>query len=491
MLSTFYNIQIILLTKYNVVISGVKMRKFVILFLACCLFNLPYKNAYGSEVKLSGFFDISMFWIDTSFSRSNSSDYFGANQRFTFQTTYEANENLKGVLRFRINNDWGVGKNEDDYSYGGSIGTDGKSIGVRYAYIDWLVPHTSINVRIGLQQVAFPGFVADSAILDSNATGITATTPINDNIGITGWWIRPYEGKNKSTMDTVGLSIPCAYNGFSMTPWGVYGRIGKNVFNLQKQFGQPNQLFFPFIWTPTGTQGLKDYANIWWLGLTGMYKFSIPFSIAWDFNYGNQSSNTKKFNRAGWYAALLAQYQLTGVTPGLLGWYTTGDKSNLSNGSKRMPTYDSNWTGTSMGFDGYWQDRGTGASIAGNDPTGTWGIAGQLMDISFIDRLKHNLRLAWYQGTNSKKIAKQYATFAALPYNNLPRNGFLTPNGLYLTKKDSVTELNINSFYKIYENLMVGLELSWMHLKLDKKIWSSHDTKSNAYRFICTLRYTF
>lgn len=466
------------------------MKKRFILLLTCCFFSFFHQSAYSTEVKLSGFWDVSTYWIDTSFMKSTSNNFFGSNQRLVLQTIFEATDYLKGVVLLRLNNDWGVRANDADASYGGSIGTDGRGVNVRYSYIDWVIPQTDINVRMGLQGFAFPGFVADSAILDSNATGITCNAPLNDNIGLTGWWIRPYEGKNKATMDTVGLSIPFIFHELSITPWGVYGRIGKNVFNMKQQYGQPNQLLFPFIWTPTGPQQLKDYANIWWCGLTGLYKFPIPFSVAWDFNYGHQSSNIKKFNRSGWYAALLAQYQFTGVTPGILGWYTSGDKSNLHNGSKRMPTYDSNWTGTSMGFDGYWQDRGTGATVAGNDPTGTWGLAAQLMDISFIEKLKQNLRLAWYQGTNNKKVANQYAAFA-VNNHTLPRNGFLTPNGLYLTTKDSVVEVNVNSFYKIYEHLTLGLELNWMHLKLDKKLWNSHDTVSNAYRFICTLRYKF
>ena len=42
---------------------------------------------------------------------------------------------------------------------GGSIGTDGKVVEVRYSYIDWAIPETDVLVRMGLQPFVKPGFV--------------------------------------------------------------------------------------------------------------------------------------------------------------------------------------------------------------------------------------------------------------------------------------------------------------------------------------------
>ena len=110
-----------------------------------------------------------------------------------------------------------------------------------------------------------------------------------------------------------------------------------------------------------------------------------PFRIAWDVNYGSVSYEDEKMNREGWLASLLLEYKLDWGTPGLYGWYSTGDDNNPRNGSARMPV------------------------------VGTWGIGARLKDVSFLEDLKHTLRVNFMGGTNAPKMAKYVRGAAEKP----------------------------------------------------------------------------
>lgn len=75
--------------------------------------------------------------------KHNSSDRFGAAQRLRTQIDVIASESLKGVVYFEIGDThWGHAKD------GASLGTDGRTVEVRYSYIDWAIPETDVLVRM-------------------------------------------------------------------------------------------------------------------------------------------------------------------------------------------------------------------------------------------------------------------------------------------------------------------------------------------------------
>ena len=92
----------------------------------------------------------------------------------------------------------------------------------------------------------------------------------------------------------------------------------------------------------------------------------------------------------------------------------------------------------------------------GVDYAGTWGIGGQLKDMSFVQDLKHTFRLAYWGGTNSTSMVKYmrnaYAWSEGASAGTVP----------YLTTKDGLVEFNLVNSYKIYENLEMNLELDYL-----------------------------
>ena len=121
---------------------------------------------------------------------------------------------------------------------GASLGTDGRTVEVRYSYIDWAIPETDVLVRMGLQPFVMPGFVAGSAVLDGDGAGITISNQFTENVGTNLFWLRaandndPEMTKHDAhdALDFIGLTVPLTFDGVKVTPWGMGGIIGQDSF---------------------------------------------------------------------------------------------------------------------------------------------------------------------------------------------------------------------------------------------------------------------
>lgn len=126
---------------------------------------------------------------------------------------------------------------------------------------------------------------------------------------------------------------------------------------------------------------------------------------------------------------------------------------------------------------------GAGAGHA-SGVTGTWGIGARLKDVSFIEDLRHTLRVVYMGGTNSPKMARRIAR----DFRNLGGNPFGTSvdgavahryhywvggDSHYLTTNDSAMEISLNNTWQMYENLAVSLNAGYVALWLDKSDWGS------------------
>ena len=122
----------------------------------------------------------------------NSNDKFAAQQRVRLQLDAVASESLSGTVFFEIGNQiWGKA-NAGPGVGGGALGADGaNAIKVKRAYIDWMVPQTDLKFRMGIQGVTLPNKAGGSAIMDTDAAGITASYQFNENVGLTALWARP------------------------------------------------------------------------------------------------------------------------------------------------------------------------------------------------------------------------------------------------------------------------------------------------------------
>ena len=229
----------------------------------------------------------------------------------------------------------------------------------------------------------------------------------------------------------------------------------------------------------TSTKAMGSYGNAVWAGLTGEVTAFDPFRFAWDFNYGSVSYADSRANRAGWLGSLLAEYKLDWATPGLYGWYASGDDGNPSNGSERLPSLST--SSTDNGFSDFAFSGGKGLSresLVSYDMSGTWGIGVRLKDMSFIENLKHTLRLNVFGGTNSTSMTRYLANHNAA-YTTFttagPNAGIAGSGPLYMTTNDTAMEIGMSNEYKMYDNFSVFLDASYISLWLDKSrsVWGN------------------
>ena len=365
-------------------------------------------------------------------------DDFEARQRVRLQLDAVASEALSGTVFFEMGDTlWGKAE-------GGALGADGKIVEVKRAYIDWMVPQTDLKVRMGLQGVALPSFTTGSTVLNDDVAGITASYQFNENVGLTALWARPFNDNSSyskeypgkaydnymDNMDAFALLVPLSFDGVKVTPWGMMAAIGPNAFPAGTSAKYPVAGMIP-AGGPHHKDGtwavkkLSTYGAAWWAGLTGDVTYWDPFRIAFDFNYGAVSYDDSRLNRSGWLASLLFEYKLDWATPGLYGWYGSGDDSNPANGSERMPSMSVNNNNngfSNFAFNGnpYIAREGT----LGYDMSGTWGIGARLKDVSFVEDLKHTFRVNYIGGTNSPTMAKRYL-------NSVGRGDYQAFEGIY------------------------------------------------------------
>lgn len=434
-------------------------------------------------------------------------DEFEAKQRLRLQMDAVASENLSGTVFFEIGNTtWGKD------SEGGALGADKTIVEVRRAYIDWMVPNTELKVRMGLQGMELPSFtMKKSQVFVDDVAGITLSYQFTDNVGATAFWARPYndnfggwdnyqERGNKSNfmdnIDAFGLLVPLTFDGIKVTPWGMIAAVGPNALRDVYQeedritdrmewhdeaFGndagtstsQMMQGLLP-AWGLAGTAGqsanglkLRQYATAWWAGLTADITYFDPFRIAFDFMGGGVQWDDSRLNRAGWMATLLVEYKLDWGVPGLVAWYASGDNSNLGDGSERMP-YLSLGNGDNdfsyYAFDGHPYIAREGAM--GPSMTGTWGVGLRVKDVSFIEDLKHTLRVNLIGGTNDHEIFKQIAKYGRNLDNYTINNGSIGFKTMYLTDQDTALEIGLHNEYKMYENFTIMLDANYLALWL-------------------------
>lgn len=472
------------------------MKRIVTLLLAAGLVLGAAAGSQAADIKAKGVWQNSLSWADRSPIKDGEDDNFQAMTRLRTQIDVIASENLKGVVFFEMGHQkWG------DAGTGASLGNDGKEVKVRYSYVDWVIPQTSAQVRVGLQPFGVPTFAVPMAVLDTDGAGITVSGQFTENVGAALFWLRPYNNyagnaeKNvHDAMDVVGLTVPLTFDGVKVTPFGMYSVIGKDTQfggGAANKTGVAPGLFPAGAYSKvkgewqSNVTGDEDHGNAWWAGITGELTMFDPFRIAADFAYGSvdmgEAADGFDLKRAGWYAALSADYKMDFMTPGLVFWYASGDDSNAMDGSERMPVIDTDVALTSYGFDGGLYNRSN--CYNGTSLSGTWGILAQIKDISFIEDLTHVVRFGYIQGTNNT------AMVGSGDYKVSSISG--VGNDLYLTTKDGMWEVNLDTQYKIYKDLTLGVELGYINLDYDKGVWNDADYNENNFKASMSLVYSF
>ena len=438
-------------------------------------------------------------------------DTFNAGQRVRLQLDAVASESLSGTVFFEIGDQmWGNAES------GGALGADGKEVKVKNAYIDWMVPNTDLKLRMGLQAVAMPNVAGGSAIMDGDAAAVVASYQFNDNVGLTALWMRPlndnyagrvyggredYQKNYLDNMDLFALMLPLKFDGVELTPWAMYGMQGKNTrFNegdVETADGAlgatlPGYYYPGMNGFALGNTG-KAYGSMFWAGLPVAITAFDPLNIEFDINYGyveamgrydvlKRGTDWVRGNskREGWLVKALVEYKMDWGTPGIFGWYASGDDGNVKNGSERMPSISA--CGNFMSFMG---DGNYGWSTSDSlydrnmSYAGTWGIGLRIHDLSFVEDLKHSFRVAYWGGTNSPSMAKYVNS--SYGWQNFNPDGYGEKDGPYLTTNDGLLEFNLVNSYQIYENLEANLELGYIVNMMDDDTWK-RSYRNDSYK---------
>ena len=482
------------------------MKRIVTLLLAAGLVLGAAAGSQAADIKAKGNWTFSWQLGDNNLFEKNG-DKFTAKQRLHTQIDVIASESLKGVLFLEMGDqNWGSSKD------GASLGTDGKIVKVRYSYVDWVIPQTDAKVRMGLQNFSLPGFISNNPILggsSADGAGITISGQFTENVGASLFWLRAendntdgYRGNPSSNaMDFVGLTVPMTFDGVKVTPWAMYGALGRDSFTNGDGVNKYDPVTGELIsgpgsvangLLPTGVDGamlkgadLDRHGNAWWVGVASELTYFDPFRFALDAAYGSADMGSIggfDVERSGWFASILGEYKMDYFTPGILFWYASGDDSNWANGSERMPVVEGSWTASSYGFDdNFGRDA---CDMIGLTNDGKMGVYLQAKDISFMEDLTHIFRVGFIKGTNNTEMARQ---------------GIASPTGtsgreLYLTTADKAWEVNFDTQYKIYKDLTLAVEIGYINLDLDKGVWGKGTVDSyreNNVRGAVTLQYTF
>jgi hypothetical protein len=484
------------------------MKRLMTLVLALGFVLGSFGLAQATEITANGTFDFSFGWYDNFdlFDSSQDSkiggqfygagggegteDDFQARQRTRLQVNFIASENVQGVLFFEIGEtEWGYTENGNvGGRSGGRFNTDGVNVETRRAYITFNVPNTELLFQVGLQGIALPSAVVGSPIVGSGGTDMAAAVGIytvNEMVSVAAFWARPYNmdyGYGGSVaqndeMDLIGLFVPVTVDGImNVTPYAMYGIFGTDA--VADSAGN-----FPGLYSNAlGTNSMarnnalmnNDYFYGWWAGLALEFTMMDPLVFMLDVAWGSLDDPTDDMmDRWGWYLAGEIDYKTPWVTPGILAWWTSGDDGDMYDGSERLPTLDANFAATSFGWDG--GDLLNNDDVMGTDASGTWGIALLFKDISFVENLTHQVRLAFYGGTNSPYSMRDRRSQTS-PHNPYWNN----PSNIMLTTADWAWEVNFDTQYQIYENLAAILETGMVDVQRQAYPWRNPENRRNS-----------
>ena len=450
------------------------MKKLVTLLLAAGMTCAAAAPASAVDVKMDGQYLFNFIMGERIGAGEN---FDRAGQRLRLGMTFTANENLSGYMQLQIGS--GIDKSSN-YDWGtNSTGNDAR-VGMRQAYVDWMIPQTPVKVRMGRQLIGLPeDAFGKSAIMHpgwNGRDGIVVTSPVTDWLDLTAFWVRgAYDEENGN--DTVNsqksdyFSVQAAFkfDGFSFTPYVMYGSLDKGVSDAGS------------VDASTGIYNGQAYAlnsdaNAYWFGSNFVLNYFDPFVFKLSGAYGvanyegsaladgTTDTGMGMNNREGWYIQGKASYKTAYGTPFVGAWYGSGDDSSAQYARQGwIPTHVGRFHPTFSYCSGEFglYDNNTRHSIAG-----TWGVQVGIDELSFLEDLTHKFTVTLFKGTNSDKWSGNMEAYE------------------YMTNSDAAIEFDLASTYKIYKNLTAVLELAYIindydeadHIKyasnMDKDSWS-------------------
>ncbi len=452
-------------------------------------------SASAAEVKATGSWTISAEWTDRNNFSEVESNTFAINQRARTAFHFVANENLKAVLNTQIGTaHWGsglfsVGAGRSAATTGGAASAGAGNIMLREGYVKFTVPSTKAAVIAGFQGLSLPSAVGGgSAIFDDQVGAVAAVVPVMDSLTLVGGYGRALEAAattgSKTSFDVAFAYADVKLNGFNLQPFLAYGYSGaKSGADALAGFSTANGSI---------SSGTRAYFG----GIAATIDAFNPIKIMADFNYGKATkgagvANAPSQTRSGWLFDMQIDYTgLSMMTPSLVFSYTSGEKdpngnsSQANRNSNRMPVISAQ----NYAIGSFWMQGsnslnadGLGGTSANN--LGYWLLGLQLKDIKFIDKLTHTVNVLYFKGTNDDQFVVKQGRAAALTY------------GQFLTDKDSLWEVDVNTKYQVYSELAAHLELGYINPSFNKTTWNGNalngQGNKDAYKVAAILNYSF
>ncbi len=464
------------------------MKKLVTLLLAAGMTCAVSAPASAVDVKMDGQY---LFTFISGERIGSGDNYDMAGQRLRLGMTFTASENLSGYLQLQA----GISQNANNgYDWGTDDTGRNSYLAVRQSYIDWMIPQTTIKVRMGKHLFGLPeDAFGKNAIMHpgwAGRDGIVLTSPVTDWLGLTAFWNRgAYDNGeddifNNDTVhagktDFFGLAADMKFDGFSFTPYVMYGAVDRGA-----DVKASTDASAAIVSGKPAT--LSADGNAYWFGATAAMTYFDPFVLKISGAYGLTSYEGSAFmsqddkvvgemnmnDRSGWYVQAKASYKTAYGTPVLGAWYGSGDDSDSQYARQGwIPTNNGRFHPT-VGF--------TAGEYGLYDPTvrhniaGTWGVQIGLEDVSFLEDLTHDFTVTMFKGTNSDKWSSNMAM-----------------SDYYMTNSDTAVEFNISNTYQIYKNLAANLELAYIINDFDKDDHSGVKMDKDGWDVALSFAYKF
>ena len=412
------------------------MKKLSTLLLAAGMVVSASAPASAVDFAVDGFYKFAFQTGQTGFDGANDEN---AVHRMRFGLTMAASENLSAYFQFQIGTEqWGTTDDTNGHKNGKNL--------TRQLYLDWKVPGTDVQVRMGRQALSLPADAfGGNGVLCAGwgvRDGIVVASPVTDWLGLSAVWTRIGFAngndldQNKSE-DVYALVADMKFDGVSGAVWGAYATVdgsGSGPANLANNFVDPN----------------GDEGKAWWLGFTSTFTMFDPFTFKLSAAYGSyESDKDSDKDQDGWNVQAKASYKTAYGTPVLGAFYFSGhDKDERG----VMPSAGGYFTPTLTYHDA---SNGLVGGVCAFMPSGNWGVQAGIEDVSFLQGLSHNFHVTYMQGTNDKD-------FLNGTYNKTD------DRVLYLNEDESLVSFDLLNKYEIYKNLNVYLEASYIIADLDK-----------------------
>ncbi|MEZ0575755.1 outer membrane homotrimeric porin [Halodesulfovibrio aestuarii] len=431
------------------------MKRIIILMLACAMVFSAVASSSATEFKVSGTLDMAFEFLDNPDPKSaDNGDYFQALQRLRTKIDIIANESLKGVYYLEVGSIyWGQGGGSSagpltgrtGPGSGGALGTDGVNVETKRMYIDYQMPNTALSIRMGLQGLALPSLANNNPVLDDDVAAVVANYAFTDQYNVVAAWARAADTRNlgntsNDKYDVFALIAGLNFEPVTIVPYAAYATIGRNA-DIHSTDG-------------TNLLGTKD-RDVWYVGLSAKSNYWENLNLAMDFMWGrsddagisaaNAAANPEVASireQSGFYVLLHGDYKMESFTPTLDLWYSSGDEDGLNSDGNLLPEISAGGLAlTNLGTDGGFYDTTDNAFTTSG--IGTMGVVLGITEVTFIENVTHDFKVAWMQGTSD------YSSTGAVDQ--------------FPTDEDRAWEFNFDTNWQMYENLAAILEIGYLN----------------------------